>query len=161
MNPIVFTPLLLYPTCLEITAGQVFHGFCCYSYRVDTVIAISRSAIHIRSNEAACLVFSEWYRISVVSTVCSVKWVTRKLSVWILQVYWRLMHRNQPLSMTSAAITKLWTQSTFKMMAGHLVEFVRCFCSKSDNFMGNLSPNTIKYVYDQVLYIILSTLEKI
>ncbi len=48
---------------------------------------------------------------------------------------------------------------TFNMMTGHFVEFVQSFYSKADHVTVNLGTNTIKYVSEMGLYVILSTLE--
>ncbi len=49
--------------------------------------------------------------------------------------------------------------ATFNLLTRRFVEFERCFCSKTDHFTDNLDTNTIKYVSEMELYIILSTLE--
>ncbi len=50
--------------------------------------------------------------------------------------------------------------AAFNLFTGHFVKFEQCFCSKTDNFMGNLAANMIEHVSVMGLYIILSTLEK-
>ncbi len=62
-------------------------------------------------------------------------------------------------SMTSGSENESLNAVTFNMFTGHFVEFVQCFCSKTDNFKGNLSTRTIEHVSEMQLYNILSTLE--
>ncbi len=50
---------------------------------------------------------------------------------------------------------------TFNMFTRYFVEFVQCFCSKTDHFTSNLDTNTIEHVSEMELYNILSTLEKL
>ncbi len=62
--------------------------------------------------------------------------------------------------MMSPARTRLCTQTTFKTMTRHFVEFVWYLGWKSDHFMAHLGENSIEYVSEMEMYIILSTLEK-
>ncbi len=48
---------------------------------------------------------------------------------------------------------------TFNILTGHFVEFVRCYCSKTDHFRGTFGANMIERVSKMELYIILSTFE--
>ncbi len=49
--------------------------------------------------------------------------------------------------------------ATINMFTRHFVEFERCFCSKTEHFMGNFATNIIEHVSEMELYIFLSTLE--
>ncbi len=63
--------------------------------------------------------------------------------------------------MTSCSENKAVNAAASNLYTRHFLKFEQCFCSKTDNFTGNLGANTIKHVSEMELYIILSTLENL
>ncbi len=114
-------------------------------------------------SEMKCLTLGElsatYVTMSQLSIECYCQHISPKF--WILRVYCSIVAViSTQLSMTSQGKDVAMNVIIFNMVTSHFMEIVQSRCSKTENLTANLDTNTIEYVSEMRLYIILSTLEK-